>query len=46
MNPKNNDDWISVKDKLPENYLSVLLFDAQDREMFIGYMDAGGEFQL
>lgn len=46
MNPKNNDGWISVKDKLPDNYLSVLLFDAPDREIFIGYMDARGEFQL
>ena len=46
MNHKNNDYWISVKDKLPENYLSVLLFDAQYREIFIGYMDAEGIFQL
>lgn len=46
MNPKNNDGWISVNNKLPDNYLSVLLFDSLDREIFIGYMDAGGEFQL
>lgn len=36
MNPKNNNGWISVKDKLPENYLYVLLFDAQYREIFKG----------
>lgn len=46
MNPKNNDGWISIKDRLPDNYLSVLLFDSPDREIFVGYMDAGGEFQL
>lgn len=46
MNPKSNNGWNNVKDKLPLNYLSVLLFDAIDKDIFIGYMNEAGEFQL
>lgn len=32
-----SNEWISVKDKKPEDYKTVLFFDSRDRSIGIGY---------
>lgn len=36
MNPKNNDGWISVEDKLPENNVAVLAYCEKTKKYFVG----------
>lgn len=38
--------WISVKERLPRNYIEVLAFDAIDREMFLGAIGSSGEWEI
>lgn len=38
--------WISVKERLPRNYIEVLVFDAIDREMFLGAIGSSGEWEV
>lgn len=38
--------WISVKDRLPRNYIEVMVFDAIDRDMFLGAIGSSGEWEI
>ena len=38
--------WISVKDRMPERYEYVLLWDSMDRDIFIGVLDDKREWYV
>lgn len=38
--------WISVKDRLPENYIDVIVFDAISRGMFPAAIGSSGEWEI
>ena len=38
--------WISVKDRLPENYIDVIVFDAISRVMFPAAIGSSGEWEI
>ena len=39
-------EWISVKDRLPERYKYVILWDAMDRDIFVGVLDDKREWYV
>lgn len=38
--------WISVKDRLPERYKYILLWDTMDRDIFMGVLDDKREWYV
>ena len=38
--------WISVKERLPRNYIEVMVFDAIDRSIFLGAIGYSGEWEI
>lgn len=38
--------WISVKERLPRNYIEVIVFDAIGRGMFLGAIGYSGEWEI
>ena len=38
--------WISVKERLPRNYIEVIVFDAISRGMFLGAIGSSGEWEI
>lgn len=38
--------WISVKERLPRNYIEVVVFDAIGKGMFLGAIGSSGEWEI